>query len=1558
MANGSASSELKFRVGGETRAAEGALINLTERFQQLRLAAKAGIPFPDLRLLETQVKAGLRPMQDLKRALAETIGQAKLANKVEYNPINDERIANAVIKLKELRAAEEAAAASGTKLSNSVGGIGKAFNDALVPLAAIGASLTLALQSFVTSGKEFGDQIRLISTISKESGRQLEALSDQILDAAVALQSDPVDLAAARYEILSSGVTDAAEAFKTMEVSAKLAKAGVGTVAESADLLTSSLNALGGDPTRNAEILFRAVDLGKVKISELAESFGGVAAQAAKAGVSLEEISATVATLSLSGQNASEGLTGIRAILTAVSQQADSAKKEAKRLGIEFNTAAIRAKGLSGFLADVAAKTKGSDESLSKLFGRVEGLNVALSLGGINAKRYGEILGEVRNSTGSLEEAFQRTLNPVDKLTSSFTALRIEAGTRLIKSLAPLLDLVSELLNKLREDKGLLDFAISTTVATAAISSMSATVLILQKALGPLAVAIKAVSEAMEISFIGAATRLGIVVGGVTLAVAGFLKSVNDIRNATELSKRSMTDFNAEIDDATRALVADGKEALKTAKEYDNLSKKVKKTGDDKDRMRTIVLQLINDFPNLRGQLDSVTNGYRSMADAIRNATAAKIAFEEREALDKQIAELRQAKANIESSIGFNANGAGFRVLTPKQKKQIEEIQKREDELLKRRDNIPKTVIERLKQIYTVDNQEKPDLGGKNSAVPDDAELEKIKNARESLARESQKIEENLTGFLKGEIEKRRVVALNDYNERIKKIKELAKAAKQENSPQVIKSLTDAKKVYDQELQAINRDQKRATIEAQLAIETLKAQISQLQASETIGNPFDDLIANADAAQNQIYNTYVTGVRALEDLVRRDPTQKASADQRRAELKQEFEIRTQANKQQFERERAELVKQLNETKQLNLQAAAELGGDQLEIERKNNDRILAGLKARITEQADLLKAALNSLDADPANPALKAGVEKLDSELEATLLEDAKQRQQTAQKTAQIEVDAVQQVIDIIKDQITLLGERPELVQKLIAANVELNRVLLKQRDITGQTAQFRQEIDERIRRTNLESSELGASTDSVSQLLDSLSNLNFNNSGLGNAFQGLFQTIKNLRIEYKKFQTDVQSQGLKGGILEFAKSPNVKKQFADLGNQAINAIGQAFAGSKNQLANSLGNTLSSIASAIQAGPGAPFAFITQGIQNAANESGGFLKKYAAFIDPLGFRKLFGGGSKSALQKAQENLEKTQKFTQQLLKNLDTSDLNSLITALDKVNRFKSGGGAAFQVKKDAADQLKQAIKERKLVIAEAIKDLTFQNAAMIKAFQQMPDTPLENLNIDRDIQLAELTRNRDKALEEYKDSLELQQLIEKNFLLSREALYKQSALDIIDAVIEEQNNIRTLRAQTLQSEAEVSGNQVAVINANLQAQLVAIDNEIAAFKGAEETKTEFLKAKTAERAAIVKQAQDQINDLFREGVDIINEGLVVGETKAQSQKRRLQDLFGTLNPLGLIQQDGNLLQTNITVGSGAIQFTINAVKDAEDLLLQLSSDPVLQARLMAILNIAAVRNA
>ena len=117
---------------------------------------------------------------------------------------------------------------------------------------------------------------------------------------------------------------------------------------------------------------------GVTSFEQLAQALPRVTTNAAKLGISTDELLATFSTLTGVTGNTNEVSTQLAAVLTALVKPSSEAQKMAKAMGIEFNAASIKsAGGLQDFLVtlDQAVQNYASannvlaDEVYGKLFG-------------------------------------------------------------------------------------------------------------------------------------------------------------------------------------------------------------------------------------------------------------------------------------------------------------------------------------------------------------------------------------------------------------------------------------------------------------------------------------------------------------------------------------------------------------------------------------------------------------------------------------------------------------------------------------------------------------------------------------------------------------------------------------------------------------------------------------------------------------------------------------------------------------------------------------------------------------------------------------------------------------------------------------------------------------------------------------------------------------------------------------------------------------------------------------------------------------------------------------
>jgi TP901 family phage tail tape measure protein len=248
--------------------------------------------------------------------------------------------------------------------------------------------------------------------------------------------------AKAFYSIVSAGVKGTVKQLNTLKVANQAAVAGLVDINTASRSLVSSVNAYaksGLTAQEASDSLFVAVREGQTTFGELADFLGNTSAIASSAGVSFNELTGTVSALTKGGIETSKATIALRGVLTSLIKPSDDAKKAAKTLGLEFGVSAVKAKGLVGFLKDVADKTQGSTVALGKLFGNVRGLSGVLKLINGDFADFKRIVEETEKSTGATNEAFKEIKKSTDfKITQLTSEIKAFGDQLLLTAQGPM----------------------------------------------------------------------------------------------------------------------------------------------------------------------------------------------------------------------------------------------------------------------------------------------------------------------------------------------------------------------------------------------------------------------------------------------------------------------------------------------------------------------------------------------------------------------------------------------------------------------------------------------------------------------------------------------------------------------------------------------------------------------------------------------------------------------------------------------------------------------------------------------------------------------------------------------------------------------------------------------------------------------------------------------------------------------------------------------------------------------------------------------------------------
>ena len=422
-------------------------------------------------------------------------------------------------------------------------------------LFAAGAIGLRALGGASKAAKDFEKSIAEVSTLVEEATFSTEKMRNITMDLGATFGADALKQAPALYATISGGITDAGEATKLLNSANRLAIGGVAELTDSTAVLIKAVNVYeksGLTAAEASDSLFVAVRQGVTTIPELSKTIGRVAPLAASLGVTFDELNASIAAVTKSGLSTKESVTGLKATFANIIKPTADAAKEAKRLGIQFDAAALRSQGLVGFLDSLTGSAKFNEDSLLKLFGSIEAVNSILALTANNAKFFTENMAAMENKTGATDAAFKKMNETLDqqlkRLGAVWTNIKIGIGTALapfIKILATAAEALLKLFDKL---PGPVKEAFAVIFAGLAILlTVGGAVLFFSGALGALGLLMPGIGAAAAVMWAAIFGPIGLIIIGVGLLATAIIIFWDDIvaawRAAVDIMVGVIEDF-------------------------------------------------------------------------------------------------------------------------------------------------------------------------------------------------------------------------------------------------------------------------------------------------------------------------------------------------------------------------------------------------------------------------------------------------------------------------------------------------------------------------------------------------------------------------------------------------------------------------------------------------------------------------------------------------------------------------------------------------------------------------------------------------------------------------------------------------------------------------------------------------------------------------------------------------------------------------------------------------------------------------------------------------------
>ena len=545
------------------------------------------------------------------RALEQALDQLLSAG---VSPTN-ERVQELAQQLQSARSRMEQAAEAAQQMNTQMGSVAERIKATAQEMSQLGSQMSIGLTLPLTAltgfsakaSADFESAMAKVWTITDQSKAQLESLASQIEQMSTSIPQSAQQLAAGLYDAIGSGITDVAEAMQVLEVAAKAGQAGATSTAVAMDALTSAINAYGMEASNAgqlADVMFRAMDRGKLTFEEIAGNLGQVISTAAVAGVQFEEVAAAFATLTKGGVGAAEAATAINQAILTIIQPSEQAAEYAQSLGIEFNAAALASKGLAGVMEDVYQATGGNVEAMTTLFNNVRALKGALGLTRNEMADYTADLDAMSTAAGAAERAFEKQMQTSAAQAQLFRNEIANLGRSFGSELLPMLNSAMERLTPLvQKFTELPDGAKQAAIVFATVTA----------AIGPLMAAVGGLVNLLSgpAGWIVAVTAVG-------SAIYGLVSSVRDLEGQID---RQISSAREAINEAMSQ--ADAYERQASAlddliEEYEELEGKPDRSQEEHERLRQVIEDIVNLAP-------TAVTGFDDMGNAlIGNAEAAK----------------------------------------------------------------------------------------------------------------------------------------------------------------------------------------------------------------------------------------------------------------------------------------------------------------------------------------------------------------------------------------------------------------------------------------------------------------------------------------------------------------------------------------------------------------------------------------------------------------------------------------------------------------------------------------------------------------------------------------------------------------------------------------------------------------------------------------------------------------------------------------------------------------------------------------------------------------------
>lgn len=501
-----------------------------------------------------------------------------------------------------------------------------------------------AFQDGIKTVKELDNQLTQIAIVQGKGREVARAYGDEYVDIAIKMAQSVQDVAKLNTELIRQGLS-MKESQARAETIMKLSSAGMVTMEQSLQVITTGVNALGEAHQKVADVILKASMLSASDVEGLGEAFTKTASGAKAAGLSIEQTSALLATMKEVTQEGDSQLgTSLKSMLARFNKineetgelnaELNNVQTAIESVGVEFLDSQGQIRSFYDIVQDLSVGWEGLDKNTrayiatqaagvrqqNRFFALMDNFNKVQAINNDLTHSAGTLQQSYMTYLDSTEASSKRLQASLDKLWMNF----IDSNT--LRGLTDIANFVVTIVDKV----GLLSIALTVlglklsinVVATKALftsfvggAKLSfAAIIDLKAALIALGLGLKGVATtalALVKTLISIAPQL-ILIGIASWAIGKVIEFFTKAKEAALAAKQAQVDYYNQTVKMVQSQHTQEASIKELGEEYLALEQKVRQAGgahalsaEELERYYQIQAQLKEIIPDLTSYEDS-----------------------------------------------------------------------------------------------------------------------------------------------------------------------------------------------------------------------------------------------------------------------------------------------------------------------------------------------------------------------------------------------------------------------------------------------------------------------------------------------------------------------------------------------------------------------------------------------------------------------------------------------------------------------------------------------------------------------------------------------------------------------------------------------------------------------------------------------------------------------------------------------------------------------------------------------------------------------------------------